>query len=195
MLNLILFGPPGAGKGTQAEILEREHGLKKLSTGDMLRAEVEQGTELGREARRYMDEGKLVPDELLVSMIRERIKQPDCANGFILDGFPRTQAQAAALERMLKENGFHLDAVIALEVDEEELIGRVIKRAQDDPENARSDDNEETMRQRLSVYHEQTAPILPFYEQRDQLYKVDGMQAVDTVAREIEEILEKAKVA
>ena len=195
MLNLILFGPPGAGKGTQAEILEREHGLKKLSTGDMLRAEVTDGTELGREAKSHMDEGKLVPDELLVSMIRERIKQPDCANGFILDGFPRTQAQAAALERMLHEQGFNLDAVIALQVDEEELVNRVVKRAQEDPENARSDDNEETMRQRLSVYHEQTAPILPFYEQRDQLYRVDGMQAVDTVAREIEDILKKARAA
>ena len=195
MLNLILFGPPGAGKGTQAEILEREHGLKKLSTGDMLRAEVEQDTELGREAKNYMDEGNLVPDELLVSMIRERIKQTDCANGFILDGFPRTQAQAAALERMLNDNGFNLDAVIALEVDEDELVNRVVKRARQDPGNARADDNEETMRQRLEVYHEQTAPILPFYETRDLLHQVDGMQTVDTVARDIEDIIAQARAA
>lgn len=195
MLNLILFGPPGAGKGTQADILEREQGLKKLSTGDMLRAEVEQGTELGREAKSYMDEGNLVPDELLVNMIRERIKQSDCANGFILDGFPRTQAQAAALEHMLNDNGFHLDAVIALEVDEDELVSRVIKRARENPGNARSDDDEATVRQRLQVYREQTAPILPFYETRELLHRVDGMQSVDAVAREIQDILEQANAA
>ena len=193
MLNLIMFGPPGAGKGTQAGILEREDGLKQLSTGDMLRAEVEQDTELGREAKSYMDAGNLVPDEVLISMIRERIQQPDCADGFILDGFPRTQAQAAELERMLGNLDRAIDAVIVLEVNEDELVSRVIKRAEEDPENARSDDDEETMRHRLSVYREQTEPLLSFYEARDLLLRVDGMQDIDTVKQEIRKLIESPR--
>lgn len=190
-MNIILLGPPGAGKGTQAKLLEEERGLKQLSTGDMLRAEVASGSTLGQEAKRIMDEGKLMPDALMLEMIGKRIDQPDCAKGFILDGFPRTVPQAEGLTAMLQQHGMKLHAVIEVRVPDEELFKRIEGRAAESG-GARSDDNVETLKKRLDVYHAQTAPILPFYERTGLLEVVDGMQSIETVKAEIGRILERA---
>lgn len=191
-MNLILIGPPGAGKGTQAKMLEDKHGLKQLSTGDMLRAEVASGSELGQKAKSLMDAGELVPDELIVDMIADRISKPDCANGVIFDGFPRTIDQAQALDTMLADLKRPLNAVILFEVDEEELVNRLNSRiaecaAAGTP--VRADDNEETLRHRLEVYRNQTAPLIPYYEAEDQLYRVDGMASIEAVSDAIDKIL------
>jgi adenylate kinase len=189
-MNVILLGPPGAGKGTQAKILEETYNIVQLSTGDMLRAAVSSGSEIGEQAKAVMDAGKLVPDDIMVRIISERIDEPDCANGFILDGFPRTTAQAEALETMLAENGLKLDCVIEIAVDDEILIDRINTRIAQTPEaERRSDDNAETLRTRLGVYHEQTAPILPFYRDRNMLKQVDGMQSIEEVTRQIEQVV------
>jgi len=188
-MNLILLGPPGAGKGTQAKRLEERHGVKQLSTGDMLRAEIAEGTALGSEAKKLIDAGQLVPDGIMIEMISNRIAQPDCRNGFILDGFPRTVPQAEALDRMLAEKGLALDAVIEIKVDEEVLFGRIENRARETAGNVRSDDNADVLRKRLAVYHEQTAPILPYYRDKGVLQTVDGMQDIEEVTRQIETIL------
>lgn len=192
MMNLILLGPPGAGKGTQAERLEKKFGLKQLSTGDMLRAEQKAGTPLGKQAEAIMNSGALVPDQIIIDMIALRMDQPDCRNGVIFDGFPRTVAQAEALDTMLAQKGRPLSAVIELKVDEESLVERLKARVAGmiaKGETPRSDDNEETFRKRLKVFHEQTAPILPYYAGKGMLESVDGMQAMDDVEAAIAGIL------
>ena len=191
-MHLILIGPPGAGKGTQAKILEQEYGLKQLSTGDMLRAEIAAGSDLGKKAKEIMDAGNLVSDEIMVDMIAKRIEEPDCAKGVIFDGFPRTVDQAQALDAMLDDKGKPIKAVIEFVVDEEALVDRLKTRIQqtiDAGQPVRGDDNEETLRKRLGVYRAQTAPILPYYEATDLLYKVDGMKPIDFVTSEIKAIL------
>ncbi|MCF8481108.1 MAG: adenylate kinase [Rhodospirillum sp.] len=187
---VIFMGPPGGGKGTQAQRLEDKYGLKQLSTGDMLRAAVAAGTELGNKAKAIIDSGALVSDDIMVGMISERIDDPDCAPGFILDGFPRTVPQAEALDGMLTTKGMKIDAVIELRVEDKILYDRIRKRASEAGEgNVRADDNEETLRKRLEVYHAQTAPILPYYGQKGLLHVVDGTLPMDAVTRELEGIL------
>jgi adenylate kinase len=189
-MNLILLGPPGAGKGTQAKRLEERRGLKQLSTGDMLRAAIASGSDLGKQVQSILDAGNLVSDDIMIRMISERIEQPDCRNGFILDGFPRTVPQAEALDRMLQEKGMRLDVVIEMKVVEEVLFARIAGRAKEAAGAARADDTEEKLRTRLEVYRQQTAPILPYYRDRGLLRVVDGMADIDGVAREIERILD-----
>lgn len=197
-MNLILIGPPGAGKGTQAKLLEKKYNLKQLSTGDMLREACANGSELGCKAKAIMDRGDLVPDDLIVDMIASRLEKPDCANGVIFDGFPRTVDQAQALDSMLSEKGKPLTAVILFEVDEEALVGRLntrIAQAKAAGQPVRADDTEETLRNRLEVYRNQTAPIIPYYEAEDILFRVDGMQAIEDVSAAVSGILDKAKAA
>jgi len=213
-VNLILLGPPGAGKGTQARKLQDERGLIQLSTGDMLRAAVKSGSEIGRKAKAVMDAGKLVSDDIMIAMIEERISQPDCDKGFILDGFPRTEAQAQALDAMLGRKGLKLDHVIEMAVDEKALTERIVGRytcakcgagyhdSFQKPKVAgicdvcggkeftrRADDNAETVRTRLEAYRKQTQPILPYYRAKGVLKSVDGMAEIDEVARQIGAVL------
>lgn len=198
MINLILLGPPGAGKGTQAKRLEEKYGLKQLSTGDMLRAEIAAGTALGTKAKTIMDSGALVSDDIVVAMISSRIEQDDCKNGVIFDGFPRTVAQAEALDTMLKAKGHPLNAVVELRVDADVLVQRLNTRIAETKargEAVRGDDNEETLRKRLQVFHDQTAPIIPYYAGQGMLQSVDGMQAVDAVEASIGQILARARAA
>ncbi|WP_421709336.1 adenylate kinase [Algihabitans sp.] len=190
-MNVILLGPPGAGKGTQAQRLQERHGMKQLSTGEMLRAAVASGSELGRQAKEIMDAGQLMPDDLMVEMISDRIAQPDCAQGFILDGFPRTVRQAEALDEMLAAKGLRLHAVIEVRVDDEVLVDRIETRIAES-QTVRSDDNVQTLKKRLAVYHAQTAPILPYYAGKGRLVTVDGMKSIDQVSDEIEAILTAA---
>ncbi len=187
-MNIILFGPPGAGKGTQADVLKRDFALAHLSTGDMLRAAVAAGTDVGQRAKALMDAGKLVPDEVITDVLAERISQPDCANGFILDGFPRTLPQAEALQTMLTRMDRVVDAVIEVRVPDEILVGRIEKRAAETG-GARADDNVETLKKRLAVYHEQTAPVLPFYEAAGLLHVVDGDRPIEEVTASIKAAL------
>lgn len=194
-MNIILLGPPGAGKGTQAKILEEKFGLKQLSTGDMLRSECEKKTELGQRVQAIMDAGNLVSDDIMVELIDKRLDEPDCKNGVIFDGFPRTIAQADALGQLLMKKNSPLTAVIRLQVDEKILIERVRKRAEESGDNVRADDNVETLKKRLHVFEEQTRPIVPYYEERNLLFRVNGMQDIDVVSAEIHSILEKAKAA
>lgn len=189
-MNLILFGPPGAGKGTQAARLRAAHDLAHLSTGDMLRAAVAAKTPVGLEAEAIMAAGKLVSDELICNVVADRIEEPDCAAGFILDGFPRTLAQAEALDAMLAGKGKEIDVVIEFTADEDELIKRIEGRAAENGE-ARADDNAETLKKRLDVYRSQTAPVLPFYAGKGLLRTIDGMQSMDDVTRAIEAVLPK----
>lgn len=197
-INLILFGPPGAGKGTQSQYIEREFGLKQLSTGDMLRAEIAAQSPLGQKVKALMDAGELVSDDIMIEMISNRIDQKDCENGFILDGFPRTLVQAKGLDDMLLHKGKSMSVVIRIEVDESELVNRLNSRVQgqiDKGEAVRPDDNEQTLRNRLNVYKEQTLPVLPYYQEKNLLKSVDGMQAIDVVSQQITEILSAAKAA
>lgn len=190
-MQLILLGPPGAGKGTQAKRLEDRYGLKQLSTGDMLRETVASGSDLGQSLKAVMDAGELVPDGHMVEMIKNRISEPDCAKGFILDGFPRTVDQAEALDQMLAENQMGLDLIIEMQVDEDELFNRLQTRIAEAGENARSDDNEETFRNRLKVYHDLTAPILPYYKAKGMVQVVDGMASIEDVAEQIDALITK----
>jgi len=214
-MNLILLGPPGAGKGTQARRLQDTFGIVQLSTGDMLRAAVASGSEIGKQAKAIMEAGELVPDTIMIKLIRERTARTDCDNGFILDGFPRTRAQAEALDAMLAENGRRLDAVIEMVVDEPALVRRITgrfacakcgagyhdefqrprvegicDRCGSKEFTRRKDDNEATVRARLAAYHRETAPLLPYYQARGALKKVDGMAEIDGVTREIEAVLQ-----
>ena len=197
-MNIILLGPPGAGKGTQAKKLEDKYGLKQLSTGDMLRAEIAAGTELGVQAKQIIDRGDLVSDDIIIGMISSRTEQDDCQHGVIFDGFPRTVAQAEALESMLSDKGQRIDAVIELQVDEEALVGRLENRIAEMKaagQEVRSDDNAETLRHRLATFREQTAPIIPFFADKDMLRTVDGMQAIDAVEAAIDAVIDDAKTA
>jgi adenylate kinase len=191
-MNLILLGPPGAGKGTQAKRLEEAHGLKQLSTGDMLRAAIAAGTDVGKKAQPIMERGDLVPDEIVVAAVAERIAQPDCQKGVIFDGFPRTTAQAEALDKVLANRKSQLDAVVELKVDDAVLLARVEKRAKETVAaggTVRDDDKPETLKNRLAVYRENTAPLIDYYRAKGKLKTVDGMAGIDEVSRQIETVL------
>ncbi|AKR48988.1 adenylate kinase [Acetobacter pasteurianus] len=213
-MNIIFLGPPGAGKGTQSKLLEERYGLIQISTGDMLRAEVAKGSETGKQAKALMDAGKLVPDELIIAMLKSRIAQADCQNGFILDGFPRTLAQAEELDSMLSSDGKKIDIVLFLDVDEEILADRISGRftcgncgktyneVSNPPKvegvcdscgshefKRRADDKRETVVERLKEYQKLTAPILPFYEKTGRLHKINGMLSASEVTGEIEDAL------
>jgi adenylate kinase len=216
-VNLILLGPPGAGKGTQAKLLEDKKGYKQLSTGDMLRSAIAAGTDMGKKAKVVMDRGDLVSDDIVVSIIAERLDKPDVKKGFILDGFPRNQAQAEALDRMLDDKGLKLDAVIEMKVDDEALVKRLAGRYtcakcgkgyHDEFEKPkkpgvcdvcgstefvrRADDNAKTVRDRLQIYNKQTAPLVDYYGRTGVLHKVNGMADIHVVTRQIEDVLERS---
>jgi adenylate kinase len=183
-MRLVLLGPPGAGKGTQSQRLVEKHGIVQLSTGDMLRAAIKAGTPTGRRAEAIMARGELVPDDVVVGIVADRLDQPDAKRGFVLDGFPRTVKQAEALDALLAERGLKLDGVVELKVDEGILLGRIEKRLaemQARGETARADDNPEVFRIRLGAYREQTAPLIDYYRAKAQLKSVDGMVGIEAV--------------
>lgn len=217
-MNIILLGPPGAGKGTQARMLTERHGMIQLSTGDMLRAAVAAGTETGRKAKAVMDAGELVSDEIVIGVVADRLDQPDVRNGVVFDGFPRTAGQAEALDRLLAERNLALDAVISMEVEDEKLVDRISGRftcakcgegyhdRHKQPKRPgvcdvcgstefvrRADDNEETVRQRLVAYHADTAPLIAYYESRGKLTRIDGMAPIEEVARLLDRALDVAR--
>jgi adenylate kinase len=196
-MRLILLGPPGAGKGTQATRLVRKHGVPQLSTGDMLRAAVAAGTPIGLKAKSVMESGGLVSDEIVIGIIADRIAEPDAAKGFILDGFPRTVAQAEALDRMLAKKGLALDAVIELVVDQDALVARIVNRAAETKargEPVRKDDDPEVFKTRLAAYNRDTAVVAPHYAARGQLTQLDGMQPIEKVAEAIDRALGRTSV-
>jgi adenylate kinase len=184
---LLLLGPPGAGKGTQAQLLIDDLGIPQISTGEMLRAAVAAGTRVGLDAKGYMDRGELVPDAVVIGVARERLAQDDAKRGFILDGFPRTVAQAQALDGILSELGVKLERCVALTADVEELVKRLLRRAELE---GRADDNEETIRTRMRVYEEQTAPLVAYYREHGILAEVDGTGEIEAIAARIREAIE-----
>jgi len=188
-VNLVLFGPPGAGKGTQAKILTTSRGLPQLSTGDMLRAAMAAGTPLGLASKALMDKGELVPDATVVGIIGERYDQADCAKGAVFDGFPRTIAQAQALDEMLAKRGRKIDLVLELKVDDAALLARVEQRIKDGGP-VRADDTPETLKNRLSVYYANTAPLLGYYKEQGKLTSLDGMAPIQDVTDQIAAILD-----
>ncbi len=212
-MNIVFLGPPGAGKGTQAKKIAEKYGIPQISTGDMFREHLSKGTELGLKAKEYMDKGQLVPDEVVLGMVEERLKQPDCEKGFILDGFPRTVPQAEALDQLLEKMGKKIDYAICIDVPDEELVKRLTGRRTckkcgmmyhvmfKPPKEEgkcdvcggelyqRADDNEETVRNRLKVYHEQTEPIIQFYEKKGVLHRIDGMGSIDEIFERIVKLL------
>jgi adenylate kinase len=188
---LLLLGPPGAGKGTQAQLLVDRLGVPQISTGEMLRAAVAAGSEVGKRAKAFMEAGKLVPDEVVIDVAEQRLGQPDARKGFILDGFPRTAAQADALDKLLPSLGVSLECCVSLQVDEEELVKRLLKRAEIE---GRADDNERTIRTRMQVYKESTAPLIAYYRARGVLREVDGEGSVSEVAKRLEQALASAGV-
>ncbi len=217
-MNLILLGPPGAGKGTQAKILEEQMGFKQLSTGDMLRAAKAAGTEIGLKAKAVMDRGDLVSDEIVIGIVSERLDQPDVKNGVVFDGFPRTPAQADALDKLLASKGQKLNAVIEMNVDDEALVKRIVGRYTcakcgkgyheefAKPKQAgicdvcgsteftrRADDNEKTVRDRLHVYNTQTAPLVAYYRAQGNLHVIDGMADIAVVTRQMSDVLSRVK--
>jgi adenylate kinase len=181
-MRLILMGPPGAGKGTQAKVVAERLGIPAISTGDIFRANVSQQTPLGVEAKRYMDAGDYVPDEVTNAMVRSRVAEPDAAPGFLLDGYPRTVAQVEELDAMLADSGQSIDAVVVLTVDRDEVVQRLLKRAEIE---GRADDTEDVIRRRQEIYTEQTAPLIEVYAGRDLLIEVDGMGSVDDVSARV----------
>ncbi|SFJ44503.1 adenylate kinase [Celeribacter neptunius] len=190
-MNIILLGPPGAGKGTQAQRLVEERGMVQLSTGDMLREARSSGTEMGKKVAAIMDAGQLVTDEIVIGLIDEKIKSGNAA-GFIFDGFPRTLAQADALNELLSRNGAQLEAVVQLEVDDETLVGRIVNRAKEAAaagQPVRADDNEESLKIRLMEYYKKTSPLIGYYYARGDLKTVDGLQSMDQVAADIAKAL------
>ncbi|HRK18816.1 MAG TPA: adenylate kinase [Hyphomicrobiaceae bacterium] len=193
-MKLILLGPPGAGKGTQAQKITATRGIPQLSTGDMLRAAVKAGTETGKKAKAVMEAGGLVSDEIVIGIIEDRIAEPDCAKGFILDGFPRTLKQAAALDALLAKKGLKLDAVIEIKVDDTILVSRIETRARETLAaggTVRADDNADALKTRLLAYYRETSPLIGYYFAKGQLQTVDGMAAIDDVTRAIDAILAK----
>jgi len=183
---ILLLGAPGAGKGTQAARLVERLRIPQISTGDMLRAAVAEETPVGLEAKAFMARGDLVPDSVVIEVAGERLSKPDAADGFILDGFPRTAAQAKALDELLERMGTRLECCVALEVDEDAVVARLLKRAEIE---GRSDDNEATIRNRMKVYRESTEPLVAYYRERGLLAEIDGMGSVDEIAKRIEEAL------
>ena len=209
-MNIVLFGAPGAGKGTQAKELIQKYEIPQISTGDILRAAIANKTPLGLEAKKLMDEGKLVSDEIVNGLVEARLQEEDCKKGFILDGFPRTVAQAEELDKILEKSNREIEKVIALEVSDEEIIERITGRraskktgkiyhikynppVDENPEDLeqRADDNEETVKKRLAVYNEQTAPVLDFYKKQNKVYSVDGAKKLEEITKDIIDILEK----
>jgi len=185
-MRMILMGPPGAGKGTQAKVVAEHFGIPAISTGDIFRANVSRGTPLGKKAQEYMDAGEYVPDEVTNLMVRARIDEPDAEPGFLLDGYPRTQAQVADLDDMLAAEGASLDAVLELTVDTDEVVQRLLKRAEID---GRADDTEDVIRHRMKVYDEETAPLAAVYRDRGLLHQVDGMGEMDEVSDRLTAVL------
>lgn len=187
MLNIIIFGAPGSGKGTQSLKLIEKYGLKHISTGDLLRSEIKAGTDLGRLAESYMSQGKLVPDDIVIGMIENLIKEHPDATGFIFDGFPRTLAQGKALYEVLEQNGQDLSVVLSLEVEDKELVERLLKRGEI---SGRSDDNRETIEARLQVYYDQTAPLKDYYQGKRKLEKIKGQGSIEDIFASIERVVD-----
>ena len=188
MLNIVIFGAPGSGKGTQSERIEKKYGINHISTGDVLRAEIKNGTELGKTAKGYIDQGQLIPDELMIDILASVFDSFKDSKGVIFDGFPRTIAQAEALKKMLAERGQDVSVMVDLDVPEEELMVRLIKRGKD---SGRADDNEETIKKRLHVYHSQTAPLIDWYKNEKKYQHINGLGTMEGIFAEICEAVDK----